>query len=70
MNRVPRVKPANKVDRSSVYDVGAPHIKGKVIKTGPEVSEVLWDNGRKQYVPNDWLRYADGGVYPIGGYNG
>lgn len=39
-----------------VYDIGNPKMLGTIAKHGGQVSEVLFDSGRRQYVNNDMLR--------------
>jgi hypothetical protein len=42
--------------RARVYDVADPARLGAVIKAGPEVSEVRFDDGAERNIPNDHLR--------------
>jgi hypothetical protein len=59
----PSTKPKKQRDAdgaSRVYDIAAPTRLGTVTTSGPEVSEVKWDNGRTSYVSNDHLRSAEG----------
>jgi hypothetical protein len=57
----PYNRPRNKIvarERLSlgrVQDKAPPHAFGKVL----QVSEVLWDNGKKQYVNNDFLLFGE-----------
>jgi len=43
----------NKGDR--VADNHNRKFQGTVLTVGPEVSEVKWDGGTTQFVPNNWL---------------
>ena len=44
-----------------IRDVANPRMTGTLLDQGPEVSEVRWDNGRKQYVPNGHIVELKGG---------
>jgi hypothetical protein len=61
----PYNRPRNKIvarERLSlgrVQDKAPPHAFGKVLQKGDQVSEVLWDNGKKQYVNNDFLLFGE-----------
>ena len=52
-----RIRPSDYL-QGRVYEVCNPERFGKVVKRGEEVSEVRWDDGRLQYVTNEYLRKA------------
>jgi hypothetical protein len=43
-------------NQAKVYDAADPDRHGKIIKAGPEVSEVRFDDGAERNIPNDHLR--------------
>jgi hypothetical protein len=45
--------------QARVYDVADPHRHGTVIKAGPEVSEVRFDDGPERNIPNAHLRAVE-----------
>ena len=49
--------------QANVYDVIDPDRHGKVIKAGPELSEVRWDDGAERIISNVHLRTVEA---PIG----
>jgi len=50
------------LDTRRVYDVADPDRIGRVIRAGPEVSEVRFDDGAERNVPNLHLRPVDASV--------
>jgi hypothetical protein len=47
---------------AKVFDIGDPGAHGVVVRTGPEVSEVQFDDGRQRNIPNRHLRSIDAPV--------
>jgi hypothetical protein len=45
--------------QDKVFDVADPDLHGKVVKAGPEVSEVRFDDDAARNIPNDHLRPVD-----------
>src|SRR6516162_1702653 len=45
-----------------VFDIADPDLHGKILKAGPEVSEVRFDDGAQRYVTNVHLRVVDDGL--------
>ena len=45
-----------------VFDIADPDLHGKLLKAGPEVSEVRFDDGAQRYVTNVHLRVVDDGL--------
>src|SRR6516164_4069130 len=45
--------------QAKVFDVADPDRHGKVIKAGPELSEVRWDDGAERIVSNVHLRAVE-----------
>ena len=53
-----RIRPSSYL-QGRVYEVGNPKRLGRVVKKGVEVSEVLWEDGRYQYVTNEYLKTTE-----------
>jgi hypothetical protein len=45
--------------QAKVFDVADPDRHGVVVKAGPELSEVRWDDGAERIISNVWLRAVE-----------